>query len=118
MIFSIGMFNSDQLIDMTGSQERVLLSRRDHDLPKLLPKLRNTICREIETCEIISFQCLKRYSFGGYPSSVITNCQRTKCDDYNCLTRPCKLTETCLAKNEYDHICIDGVVKPPKGKLI
>ena len=34
--------------------------------------------------------------------TVITNCQRTKCDNFNCLTAPCRTTETCLGEFSKD----------------
>ena len=116
MIYAIGIENSfvSDMTDLTGAADRVIWAKKEQDLPLLITDLRTKICAEISSCSTIRFQCLKRYNYAEFPSSVITNCQRTKCQNFNCLTRPCRTTETCLAKNEYDHICIEGAVKSTK----
>lgn len=111
-VFAIGLYSFDKLDQFTGSPKRVLFARRDQDLTKLLIKLRNMICIDFKQCRLSNFQCLKKYSAGGIPTSYITNCRRVSCDNMNCLTLPCAPDKFCHPHDEHDHYCREKLLPP------
>ncbi|CAG5094459.1 Oidioi.mRNA.OKI2018_I69.XSR.g13575.t1.cds [Oikopleura dioica] len=106
-IFAVVVGEEDSGItdEFTGSASRILRVIKENRLVDELAQLQQLICRDFETCNTSSFQCLKKYNTGGYASSYITKCHRVNCEHGKCLTKPCHPTQFCKEKGSYDFEC-------------